>query len=1295
MKQAAIIQLLLCTKVFGMIKTDILRELMELEPNYFTAFEPVPKLPHLNVPAEIRRMIWDYASGSLQLNSTTEKYDPIRKILNSSLPYKTKGALVQTYLMTHRLFQVKLLTFPKVKALLRQMINENNADAVRLLISYIIEINCKTRLNTPLQRAAYQGSVEEVQSILQCISDVDETRDNPTTPLLIASLKGHTAIVDLLLKSGADLNKALEDEITPIYVAALEDHKDIVRLLLIAGENAYLEIGTTPLFRAAKNGETQLVGELIDAHEDINKTFQDAYIPLSEHIFLKGQNEVLSLLIKANDENNSLFNSRELLLIRDNQFHMIDLLRRPYRKNDFNEVTPLYIAAQNGHSDIVNLILKAADDKSKTNSLHKTKSLFIAASNGHIGVVKSLLNSETGVTEPHLDTSENKGVIAGHFIFILVVYRARNEADERCSWPDSPTIKSDPLFTSHSHIYMRGLKQKDLTITNCWPMLILMKTKTPLFIAAINGHDKVVKALLNTTESNIKAAFIGAAINGQTKIVRRLLNRNLDTRVKEFSLIGACTNGQIEVAKTLIAAGVDVDSEINGITSLFGACANGHFEIVQLLIDAGANKTKGFPIIEDGNGNFTALHVAAQNGHTKVVQILLKANADTAQAASGLTPLFLATINNHDEIVKLLLEVAADTEQATFFGTTPLLVASIYGNKEITRSLLQAHANPNKTLFSASLPNFDPALVCNGPLQLKISITGDVFLAVFNPKPIPSWEKQQNGSNMTSLHIAALNGHVEIVKQLLAAGADMNKTTKDNKTAFQVAAENGQSEVVKFFLAYDEKIKDEATELLHRSARDGDLKLLGYLLESGLPVDTQTDDGLTLLHTAAQSGRLDSIQFLLNKGASVLAETYEGLIPLDCAIAGDHAEAFECLRSRGSPIHILPAPNSTIYEKLEQFKNLNKVIPINMTAVSRDCERVLTGAANGEIRLWNTSSLESNRILKHTSQIIAIDISADGNLGIASFSDKKIFLLNLEKPSEPKVIELKGHSKAMRSIQISAKGERAITVGGNEIRVWDLQNKQKIRSYALGHPEPVCSAHMTPDGIHLLTNCEDGNVRYWNLAKIALSPQILPKHTSKPVSICISDDGRRAAVASLDHSIRLFDLENPEISHFVGIHDRLITSICINAAGTVLLTGSRDTTAKIWNISNLDSINCAGTLEDHTNPVTTTILTEDGKGAITGSDKTLKIWNLLNLSQPPRELWHARLITSASSNHNASKIITRSADKRVKVWVNSLARDMIIPDDLLINEEKNTPVFGIKKEIVSTIGPNPASHAGI
>jgi ankyrin repeat protein len=131
-----------------------------------------------------------------------------------------------------------------------------------------------------------------------------------------------------------------------------------------------------------------------------------------------------------------------------------------------------------------------------------------------------------------------------------------------------------------------------------------------------------------------------------------------EDRYGQTPLFYATQNGHEAVVKLLLEKGVDVTRvAINGWTLLHNASKSGHADVVKLLLEKGADVTAATK-----NG-WTPLHNASKSGHADVVKLLLEKGADGAAAAiDGRTPLQLASKNGHAEVVKLL--VAASKEEA-------------------------------------------------------------------------------------------------------------------------------------------------------------------------------------------------------------------------------------------------------------------------------------------------------------------------------------------------------------------------------------------------------------------------------------------------------------------------------------------------------------------------------------------------------------------------------------------------------------------------------------------------------
>ncbi|KAI9854055.1 MAG: hypothetical protein M1813_001567, partial [Trichoglossum hirsutum] len=124
-----------------------------------------------------------------------------------------------------------------------------------------------------------------------------------------------------------------------------------------------------------------------------------------------------------------------------------------------------------------------------------------------------------------------------------------------------------------------------------------------------------------------------------------------------------------------------------------------------------------------------------------------------------------------------------------------------------------------------------------------------------------------------SLQAASRGGHLEVVKSLLAAGADVNAAApKYGPTALQAASEHGHLEIVKSLLAAgadaNTTIPMYVRTALQAASGRGDLDIVKSLLAAGADVNAAAPKyGQTALQAASWRGHLDIVKSLLVAGA--------------------------------------------------------------------------------------------------------------------------------------------------------------------------------------------------------------------------------------------------------------------------------------------------------------------------------------------------------------------------------------------------------------------------------------------
>jgi ankyrin repeat protein len=198
---------------------------------------------------------------------------------------------------------------------------------------------------------------------------------------------------------------------------------------------------------------------------------------------------------------------------------------------------------------------------------------------------------------------------------------------------------------------------------------------------------------------------------------------------------------------------------------------NGDMKAVQLFIDAGIDCNA-----QSGMG-LTALMAASKKGRIDVVKKLLEQKLKIdAQGKDGVTALMLAAGANQLEIVNLLLKKSADPNVEDQRGWTALMNAVYQGNANCVEALAaRSHEEVNRGLLVAALMGHKD--------------TAKVLLA--HGAEVDS--RAEDGR--TPLMLAANKGDRDLVTLLLQAGADPTLTDKSGATAGSLATAKGYREL--------------------------------------------------------------------------------------------------------------------------------------------------------------------------------------------------------------------------------------------------------------------------------------------------------------------------------------------------------------------------------------------------------------------------------------------------------------------------------------------------------------------
>ena len=149
-------------------------------------------------------------------------------------------------------------------------------------------------------------------------------------------------------------------------------------------------------------------------------------------------------------------------------------------------------------------------------------------------------------------------------------------------------------------------------------------------------------------------------------------------------------------------------------------------------------------------------------------------------------------------------------------------------------------------------------------------------------------------SRDTPLTIAASSGSTKITRQLLEAGALINKANFTHQTPLHIAALNGEAETVKVLLEFGANPQVRDCFLITPAmlaAQRGHLKALSKLSRDGAGHDEVDASGDSALHHAAQSGMLDGLFHLMGSSKEDLLgkenKSGDSALSVALTLAGD------------------------------------------------------------------------------------------------------------------------------------------------------------------------------------------------------------------------------------------------------------------------------------------------------------------------------------------------------------------------------------------------------------------------
>jgi WD40 repeat protein len=284
---------------------------------------------------------------------------------------------------------------------------------------------------------------------------------------------------------------------------------------------------------------------------------------------------------------------------------------------------------------------------------------------------------------------------------------------------------------------------------------------------------------------------------------------------------------------------------------------------------------------------------------------------------------------------------------------------------------------------------------------------------------------------------------------------------------------------------------------------------------------------------------------------------------------------------------------------------------------------------------------------RHAREVKCVAISPDGKYGLSGSVDNTLRLWNLTDGKEVRVFQ--GHTKEIWGCTFTTDGKPVSASWDATVKVWDPVSGKELKSFV--HPKDVNGVTVSRDGKWLLTGCDDGAARLWDLkaGQAASETRRYSGHTQYCYGVAFSPDMKYVASGgSQDRTVRVYNFATGNLVREISGQNHAVNCVAFSPDGKYVFSCG-DNAAHVWEVATGKEYKRFQV--SATEYVNAMALSPDGRRLLTGhDDKTVRLWDVASGKQIHSFTGHTGTVIAVAFSADGRRAISGGNDNTVRLW---------------------------------------------